>query len=56
MPPFWLQLYERLDSEGLPAALHRGRLSDAKWRKARAPLIPRKLVCGQWLATTQRNR
>jgi site-specific DNA recombinase len=35
---FMGQLHERLDSEALPAALLRGKLSDAKWRKARSAL------------------
>jgi DNA invertase Pin-like site-specific DNA recombinase len=33
---FLCQLHDRLDSAALPAALQRGRLSDAKWRKARS--------------------
>jgi site-specific DNA recombinase len=35
---FVARLYERLDSQALPAALKRGQLSDAKWRKARSAL------------------
>jgi site-specific DNA recombinase len=33
---FMYQLYDRLDSDALPPALMRGRLSDAKWRKAQS--------------------
>ena len=53
---FMRQLHDRLDSEALPAALLRGRLSDVKWRKARSAVDVAESRLRTMAATSQADR
>jgi hypothetical protein len=47
------RLGERLDSDALPAALHRGHLGNANWQPARLSLDEARSGCARWRAGTQ---